>query len=492
MSKNIILFHTDQQRYDSLGCCGNAAAITPNIDRLAAGGTLFRHHYVSNPVCMPSRASLLTGRHLPAHGVIDNGIPLDGREITMAGALAEAGYETFAAGKLHLTCYQAAAELAHAESMASWQAGMFKDWTGPYYGFSKVSFVLGHGEGNADPALGHYGQWLAEHHPDVPGRRGFEKAPEPKFRGTFRSQVPPEAHNAHYIADCIIERMRNGEREKPFFLFAGFPDPHSPFVPPQRYAEMFDGVELPEPHYREGEHEGKPAFHAEMLEKELFGFDGNARRAPHAEHMRHVLQNTYAMVTQIDDAIGRVLDALDQLGLADDTIVAVTSDHGDLLGDHGLLYKCQVPFASLMHVPLIIRAPGVAASVTDAPVSNVDVMPTLLELAGVQAPPSVQGVSQVPVMTGACESMQPFAFSCGWSKASPRFRLMSLHSDEWRITWFPGQGEGELYDIKADPYEHDNLFDRDSHRRVRDSLMSDLLRTYAQAGPLEPHLVCNW
>lgn len=491
MKRNILLIHTDQQRQDSLGVYGNEVARTPHLDALAAAGVRFDHHYVTNPVCMPSRASLMTGRHLPAHGVIDNGIPLDEHEVTLAHVLAEAGYETFAAGKLHLTPYQSPAHYGHGESFASWRAGMLKGWSGPYYGFQRVALTEEHGEGATDFAMGHYGQWLAEKRPEAVEMKGYERAAGPKYPGVYRSKVPAAAHHSTYVAEQVIEYLERGS-EKPFFVFAGFPDPHHPFTPPEEYARRFDSVALPAPHARSGEHDGRPPLYRRLLTEMVFPSDGGARPPPEAEHFRHIVQNTYAMVALIDECVGRILSALGRLALNNETIVCFTSDHGDLLGDHGLLYKGQLPFASLLRVPLLIRAPGMRPSVVRSPVSNTDVMPTLLELAGVNCPSRVQGRSLVPVLTGERSRVHDAAFSCGWSKASPLYRHTSLHSESWRITWWPGYHDGELYDVEADPHELKNLFHTESHRPIRESLMNDLLRAYAEAGPLEPHVIGEW
>ena len=492
MPKNILLLHTDQQRWDSLGCYGNPVAQTPHLDRLARQGARFTHHYASNPVCMPSRASLLTGRHLPAHGVIDNGIPLDTSELTMADALAEQGYDTYAAGKLHLTPFRAPARGAYGESFAAWEQGLFRDWDGPYYGFRRVSLVTGHGEGAAQPHLAHYGRWVAENYPQIFDLLGADNAPGPKFPGTYRSQMPVEAHHSTYVADRIIEYLEHYVGRQPFLLFAGFPDPHSPFTPPESYARRFDGADFPEPRFQEGENEGRPAFYARLHQERLFPTDGGAFRRPEGEHLHHIIQNTYAMVSLIDDNVGRILDALERLGFANETIVCFTSDHGELLGDHGLLHKGQIPYASLMRVPFVVQTPGLKPSVISAPMGNADVMPTLMELAGARVPETVQGQSYAPVIRGRRQRIRDAAFSCGWSKASTDFRHMSLHSDQWRITWWPGLREGELYDLNKDPDEFNNLFRSPAYRELRDRLLENLLHTYAQAGPLEPHVLCPW
>ena len=489
---NILVLHTDQQRWDSLGCNGNPAAQTPNIDRLAATGVRYEHHYSSNPVCMPSRASLFTGRHVAAHGVLDNGVPLNPASVTLPQVLGQAGYDTLSVGKLHFTPYLSPAESQYGESFAAWNTGVLDGWDGPYYGFEKVDLVLCHGEMPVHPRYGHYGHWLAKNHPEAFDLIGEKHAPEPTFPMAYRSQIPIEAHNTTYIADRIIEQLRQRDGSKPFFIFGGFPDPHHPFVPPQALAERFDGVEFPRPHVREGEHEGRPAHYGELYAGKPYSTGGGARRAYDGELMHNIVQNTYAMVSMIDDSVGRIMDELDRLGLADDTIVIFTSDHGELLGDHGLLYKGPLPFASLMRVPFVIRVPGAEPRMVDAPMSNTDVMPTLLELVGVAIPDCVQGRSHAPFLRGEADRIEDEVFSSGWLVDVPRLRHMSLHSDTYRITWWPNQVDGELYDLRNDPHEFENLFHREEHRAWRDQLMTRLLRASVEAGPIDPQIICDW
>lgn len=492
MPKNVLLLHTDQQRADTLGCYGNACAQTPNLDKLAREGVTFRHHYTSNPVCMPSRASLFTGRCLPAHGVIDNGIPLDPRVDTLPAAFARAGFDTFAAGKLHLTPYQSPAHFQHPESLAAWENGCFANWDGPYYGFQHVRLVLGHGESTAHPARAHYGQWLSTHHPGTFNAKGNASSTPPIYPGTYPSRIPSESHYTTYVANQIIQFLETRDSGQPFFVFAGFSDPHAPFTPPAEWAARFENTQIPPYPTLWDEYELRPEFYNAILSGNCFPKDGGAQRAPEGEPLQAILRNTFAMIAFIDDAIGRILQTLTRLGLDQDTIVAFTSDHGDFLGEHGLLYKAQLPFASLMRVPFILRAPGITPATTHAPMGNIDVMPTLLDLAGVPIPQTLQGRSYRPLLTGEQNRIHEFTLSCGWSKESPNYRHISLHNDTWRLTWWPGINDGELYDLRADPHEFDNVFHADEYLAERGWLMEQLLTAYAQAGPLEPHTLCDW
>ncbi len=441
---------------------------------------------------MPSRASLFTGRHVPSHGVLDNGIPLDHRVPTFPGELAKRGYTTYSAGKLHLSCGQTDENSGHAESIRTWEAGKLDGWTGPYYGFEKVDLTLGHAEDPVEPFRGHYGQWLKENHPEVFEKTGWKNSPEPHWPDCWRSQIPAEAHHTTYVADRVIEYLENSPKDKPFFVFGGFPDPHASFAALEEYAKRWDGVKLPKPKVNPDGLKGKPSVYENATKDKVFRLDGTLSPAPESEHFHHCLQNTYAMVEMLDEHIGRILDAVDRLGLKDDTIICFTSDHGDMLGDHGLLFKGQVPFMSLMRVPFIVRMPGTKAAVTSAPMSNVDVMPTLMDLAGVDIPKGVQGVSHASVIRGEKERMQEAAFSSGWFKLSSKYRHMSLHSDTWRITWWPETSEGELYDLTTDPDEFHNIFDDPAHRQTRDRLLTELLMKYAKAGPQQPIADSYW
>ena len=412
---------------------------------------------------------------------------------TLPAALSAAGYDTYSVGKLHLTCGLAEADSGHGESFAAWREGaLTADWQGPYYGFDRVELTLGHADFPLQPWAGHYGYWLREHHPEVFEMTGVERAPEPKWSDCYRSPVPPEAYHSSYIATRIIDYLRSRDGSGPFFIFGGFPDPHHNFVAVEAYARQFDRAAFPPPRAREGEHAERPGFYARIADDGLFECDGNCRRPPGGEHMRHILQNTYAMVSLIDHNVGRVLDEINRLGLSRETIVCFTSDHGDFLGDHGLLHKGQVPFASLMRVPFLLRAPGIPPGALDAPIGNADVMPTLMELAGLEAPQTCQGLSQAAVFRRERTQVQEAAYSCGWAKNFPHLRHMSLHSPTHRITWWPRLAEGELYDLTRDPDEFENRWRDPGYAETRDRLMRSLLDRNAYAGPVETRILCPW
>lgn len=479
MRPNILVFFTDQQRYDSLGCNGNSFARTPHLDALAAGGARLSNHIVANPVCMPSRASLFTGRFPNAHHVWTNGVPLPASERTLPQILQGLGYDTASFGKLHFTPSLAFPGPGLPESKAAWADGAMDDWHGPYYGFDHVELILGHGEGTL--GVGHYANDIRRRFGDLTGQLGQAQRGE-AIRDSFPSALPLEAHHSTWVADKAIGYLREARREdRPFFLFCSFPDPHHPFTPPQPYASMFDGADLPGPH--RGDLTAKPEHYRIEAKR-----DGNGQRIgpEHDDDLRAATARTYGMVSLIDDSVGRVLATLSEKGFDDNTIVVFTSDHGELLGDHGLLRKGPFPCRSLLRVSCVVRAPGVspAGTVVSSPTSNTDLLPTLVGLAGGQVPGMVLGRSLEAALRG--KAGPESALSMGWSAPDNGCRHQSLFTRRWRLSWFPGLDDGELYDLDADPHELVNLYHDPGYRHVRDELRLELHRQYARTDEPTP------
>lgn len=487
MKKNVIVFYTDQQRADSLGCMGNSFARTPNIDALARKGMLFTNHYSTNPVCMPSRASFITGRYPQAHRLIDNGIFLPEDELTIPGIFRQNGYRTACFGKLHFQPYKPYEGDTSIESMQRWSKGEFDDWHGPYYGFEQVELTIAHGEG----CLGTYGRWRNKNFPDLElgAKHALGETNFPRFQ-SYKSNLPLEAHPSTWVAERAIEFLEN-RGEKPFYIHISFPDPHHPFTPPAPYHSMFDDVVFPPAHAVEGENMTKPKPYRDAMEGTPFPSDGGARFFSEftKKVFQQVIAHTYGMLCLIDDCIGRVMAKLEEKGLAQDTIIVFTSDHGDFLGDHHFLFKGQLPCRSLLQVPLIIADPEAGAGTIDETCSNVDVMPTLLNLCSIDIPDKVQGV--VLPRPGE-EPLRDHAFESGWSKTSCEYHHYTLYKNNVRISVFPNLHDGELYDLKNDPHEHRNLFHNSDWHRIRQDLLEELLYAVGRAEPKTPPVLTDW
>lgn len=492
---NFLVLYCDQLRADALGCYGSSIGATPVLDRFAGEGVLFENHYATNPVCMPSRASLFTGQHPQAHGVLDNGVPLRECEPTLPGVLAGSGYRTHSIGKIHLTPTEAEAASGCRESTALWRTGALDDWTGPYYGFGTVELSIGHGEA-AFTRGGHYGRWVRENFEAGKWRLGPDAAEGPKCPGLacWRSNLPAEAHHSTWVAERAVEFLK-GAGEEPFFLFVSFPDPHHPFTPPAKYAARFDPAAMPAPNRREGENDAKPYHYRKEAYKKRHGVK-NAAYLPDGvvdADLALVSAHYHASVALIDQSAGRVLAALEEAGLAGETVVLFTADHGELLGDHGMIYKGPFPCRALLRVPLLVRAPGGAAGRCETVNSCADVMPTLFDLAGVEPPPTVQGDSMRAALEDpAAAAGDGRALVTGWSKICPEFHQKTLYTPEWRVTWFPNQDAGELYDLASDPHEIVNLFDDPKHRATRERLMGELLRCSARADTRRVPAIAKW
>lgn len=483
--KNVIILHTDQQRYDSMGCCGNPYAVTPNLDRLGEDGTIFTRHIISNPICSPSRASLLTGLYPPGHNLWHNGIALARKEYaqpesaaevcceprTMADLFAAAGYDTVSFGKLHLTPWLGSATFPYPECRELWRQGGMRNWHGPYYGFRHVELALGHG----DDAFheGHYARWLQDTHPEL--YQNVKHSPE-SYVGDLVSDLypldmPVEAHHSMWLADKMCEYIDGGANDgQPFFAFVGFPDPHHPFSPCRETFERFkDAPVLPI-----GDPDGKGVEGSALAPLT----QNSARRLSDYQKLM-VARTTYAMVYQIDLAVGRILDKLESAGLADDTIVVFTSDHGDFLGDHNLVRKAYGASDVLVRVPFLLRAPGSdLPSRVDTPMSNCDVLPTLAALAGVPDIPGLDGEDIAKVIRQGVDH-QAFVHA---GIGEPESTNHTVYDSTHRLTWYPKCDYVELFDHSRDSEESENVAGLAEYRPVVEELKSaiaeQLVQTY--------------
>ena len=346
---NILLILTDQQRWDTLGCYGATGVHTPHLDRLAAGGALYERCYVNGTICTPSRACLWTGKHIPGHGVhaLHDCLPED--EVLFPRRLQAAGYDTALFGKLHVSGHYREYEGRHPNdgfATYEWASDPFGPW----------------GMDNA------YLRWLEGRDPDL--------REEIRQSGKASGPIPAESHMTTWAAGRTMDFLRRRTPgDSPFFCCMSVFDPHSPYLnhPPEAEA-------LPDPARLPGVVAGDQPFAGRPLAHDLERRYGN--RVPDPETLARWRVGYHAGIAHIDAQVGRVLDALDEGGLADNTGVIFTSDHGDMLGDHGLMTKGAYFYDACTRVPMIVRGPGVEAGRVEAPVQWHDVAGTCLRLAG--------------------------------------------------------------------------------------------------------------
>jgi arylsulfatase A-like enzyme len=459
---NFLLITTDQMRADHMGCAGNPVIRTPNLDRLAAGGVCLDRAYVSNPLCTPNRATMATGRMPRNHGAWSNGISLPTGEQTVADVLAARGYHTALLGKGHLATYGQSKEPPLFDSRESWNDGrMTTAWTGPYYGFQECVLTVGHGPWGFE--AGHYGAWLKENFPDVLARGWKDVKPSPTGAlQCFTPSVPIEAHPSTYVGtlgcDYLSRRAADG---RPFMAWVSFPDPHHAFCPPAPYDTMHDprDVVLPQlgaealadkpPHFRRA-YEG-----GELWE----GINRSDILKDVTEpQLREIIARTYGMIALVDENIGRLLAALDEIGLAENTVVIFTSDHGDLMGDCGLIFKGPFLLEGLIRVPMIWRVPrGARRAHSQGLFSSCDIAPTILALAGIDVPQWMDGLAQ-PELAAGGSARRDAAFIEFKSMYRPELNLRTIVTADRKLTYYAGLPHGELYDMTAAVPEARNLY----------------------------------
>jgi arylsulfatase A-like enzyme len=463
--RNVILFLTDQQRKDSLGCQGNPAAKTPNFDRLAREGARFERAYTQNPFCCPARASILTGVYLMV------GTP------TLGDLLQPRGFRTGSVGKIHVNpWFGPPPPTCNEESFQYWQKHPeMAEWTGPYCGFQKVQMVLGHGHYSIQ--AGHYPAYLRKEFPEGIALAQRDRALRDEGHlQTWHNAVPEEHHYNTWIADRTVEMIDSFGADR-FFIHCSFPDPHHPFTACEPYASLFPADQMPDPlAYSEEELNRMPPLYLKQFRGERSPYNGKPSSfvekiagAP----LKAIMAQTYGMVSHVDSCIGRILDHLEERGLLEETLIVFTTDHGELLGDHGFLFKGPFYYQSLVNVPMIIRNPGCSPEVREELVGHVDLVPTILEALGLELPDHLPGRSLMGHLEGNPRDRRDAVLTEFRPFGLPNMKI--LHTEDWKYVHYQGQDYGELFHLREDPEERHNLYDDPGYRGMRNELTTRLL-----------------
>jgi len=445
---------TDQQRLDTLGVYGNPYVKTPNIDRLAQSGVLFENCFGQSPVCTPSRASFLTGRYPRTTRTRQNGQSIPPDEVLVTKLLAEAGYRCGLSGKLHLSACNPKVSLATERRIDD--------------GYE--TFYWSH-HPDADWPTNQYTNWLAEQ------GLTFKRTP---YRGSqfVQTSLPAEYHQTTWCVDRALDFIKEASQAGENWLFSlNVYDPHHPFSPPQDYLERYLPVldELPLPNYAEGELANKPIFQqmdhrGAYNQPSLYPFD----QMNEQDH-RLIKAAYWAMVDLIDEQVGRLITLLEKTGQLENTLVIFMTDHGEMLGDHGIYLKGPYFYEPAIHLPLVISWPGVIrqGGRHDNLVELVDIAPTLLEAVGLPVYEGMQGVSLWPTLTGQedGQASRDYVYSeyynaMPWHKDPLPFATM-VRSNRYKLVNFHGLNMGELYDLETDPLERNNLWNDPSYLGVQ-------------------------
>ncbi len=442
---NVLILMTDQQRWDTLAAAGFDWMHTPNLDRLAGRGALMTHAFCHAPVCMPSRQSFLTGRYPRNVGCTCNGVEMPEDIPCLQHMLKPYGYVTGNLGKLHFRNH------ANRDHRAMH----------PLYGFDEL--VLSDEPGCYDDA---YIAWVAARDPSAvdacrcstpPAWTGEPLELQPRnTHEPYAFQGPEHLTHSAFVADETI-RFVETHRHRPWLAIAGFYAPHAPVNPPQRWLDFYADVDIPRPQMTEADRDRLGLSDERWLE---------VRRA------------YAALVSHVDQQIGRILDRLDELGLTDDTLVIFTSDHGEHLGDHGQVQKGPPGLESCARVPLIVAGPGhMQPARHDELIELVDVLPTILDACGVQTPPEVQGRSFWPLVSGAGDYAPRSSAYCEFRREGG-LATRTIRTGRFRYA-AAQDGRQWLFDLQRDPGELVNLADDPASRETRNELRDELLtRTF--------------
>ena len=455
---NILWYCTDQQRYDTIGALGNPHVSTPNIDKLVAGGVAFNRAYTQSPICTPSRASFLTGMYPSSVHVNRNGnerFPDDPPLVTRT--LAEAGYDCGLIGKLHL-------------------ASAFK--------------------GVENRVNDGYRYWQYSHAPRDNWETGHDYADWVRAQGEVLGEltksmdgVPAELHQTTWASEKAIEFIQE-PRQGPWLLSVNVYDPHPPFNPPKSYRDLFDPKAMPDPLFRESDLETQRKlavinFQSKVCDPRELDIQhpiipvamqpGYRTHEPTAgaRDAWTLKAAYYAMIKLIDDQFARIMAALADSGQLDNTVVIFTTDHGESLGDHGLIEKGCRFYEGLARVPLIFSWPGQikAGLVSEALTALMDEAPTVLELAGLPVPEAMQGSSLLPLLTGKASPQhhRQFVrseFYDALDMKDPSYATM-YRDERYKLVTYHNHNLGELYDLEQDPGEFSNLWDDPNFASLR-------------------------
>ena len=461
-------------------------------------------------ICSPSRATMITGLYPRHHRLAVNGMALPNDVPVITNTLATAGYRTHSVGKQHLQPLLAPEEYNMPDSRSFWTLPESNGWNGPYYGYQTLDLLLG--ESDTAQIAGHYATWLRDNHPNLASLLQPSNAPESPpvdLDEIWRSAIPVEQHYNTWITDRAISFLeQTSTRSEPFFLFVSYPDPHHPFDPPAAYADRYDPASMPVSRPSEKERRNQLLYFGELYPKgegfrELYWTARTDLEAGSMittdsisdKSMQLATAYTHAMIEMIDDQVGCLLQTLNRLGISDTTIVIFTSDHGELLGDHGLLHKGPPPYRQLTEISLLVQGPGIPArAVVDTMTNHIDLAPTLLDLAGIpDSDHEFDGVSLTPLFSNQSLSFREYDFGEYHPTSRPDVYNQTVRTEEWRMTLYPNNPEwGELYHLAGDPSEQFNVYNEHNTRTVRSELSDVLESRFPPCPKVENEWICKW
>lgn len=437
MKPNVLLITTDQMRFDCLHYLNHPVIQTPNLDELARKGVVFTSAYSATPSCIPARAAILTGMSQRNHGRVgyQDKVPWT-YEYTMPGEFAKAGYHTQCIGKMHV--YP----------------------TRNLCGFHNIELHDGYMHYNRNRSTSTALEWwdyTDDYLPWLRERAGSDQDIMDHGLDCNASVVArpwhleEKYHPTNWAVTRSIDFLRRRDPSKPFFLWTSFVRPHSPLDPPQAFYDLYKDIDLPDPPIGDW---------ADTMDEERNGYiTTTGRGIVHNQMRKNALAAYYALITHIDNQIGRLVNALFEFGVQDNTIILFTSDHGDLMGDHNL-YQKRLAYEGSAKVPFILtdftgKLGLESGKMVDEVVELRDIMPTLLDAAGIDIPETVDGVSVVPIASARAQT--PWRDYIHGEHAFDERSYHYVTDGKRKYIWYSQTGEEQFFDLQADPQELKNL-----------------------------------
>ncbi|MDF3128204.1 sulfatase-like hydrolase/transferase [Kiritimatiellaeota bacterium B1221] len=489
---NVLFITTDEHHWKCMGY-NHPGIKTPNLDKLAAQGTIFDRAYCPNPTCSPTRSSLITGLYPSQHGCYTLGTKLPEDVPTLGEYFQKGGYRTSLYGKAHFMPLRGNEEFPSYETPDHFGDREFWDnWEGDFYGFDTFETTRNH---TTEAWVGpHYRFWLEDN--------GFENwkdwyiAPAGHLEKQHPEKglwdIPVEAHYNTWLSERVRNKLQeHKDADENFFLWASFPDPHTPYAVPEPWASMYSEEDIIREYVVPGEHDANPLPH-QLTQDPEGNFDayktsgmGNHGYRPQTwsqnDDFTKKIQAYYGMVSFTDHAIGEILDKLEDLGLAENTLVVFTTDHGHFLGKHGLGAKGAFHYEDLLKVPFISRAPGQknAGSRTDNLISLVDLPQTFLSYCNLPVPRTMSGVDFTEMFKGDPAPLRDHVLVQNRHEVDTIF-LNTYVNERYKLTVYFNQPHGELWDLQEDPDELHNRWADPDYAEIKADLMLKL--NFAQMG----------
>lgn len=443
---NVLWLMSDQHNANCTGYAGNPNVKTPALDGLAHAGVEFTQAFCNNPICAPSRLSFITGQYCNTHGYLgnNNNMIQEPNPDTLACLFRRYGYQTGLVGKSH----------------------MIRRWDSDGFEFIRYTDMTDAEDNN--PRSNHYFDYLVEQGLADQYEEGTPKPGQITLDGSRPASLPYEHSIEHFTGEQSLLFLKERDTSRPFFLKMSFQRPHDPITPAPEDFDMYDPDEIVLPDNINDLFENKFAGKPQFMQDYIANPGDYPMAEPDEKKLQRALASYYALITKIDEEIGRVIKHLKETGQYDNTVIFYTADHGDFAGEHGLFLKNLGIYESIHRIPFLLKWPGGAVGTTcDELTESVDWYPTLCELCDIPQPEGRDGRSLVPVIAGKKPGSE--AIICEHQSST------AIRTKAHRLVYYTDMETGELYDRRNDPGELNNLWNHPDYAAVRMELMQQVL-----------------